>query len=235
MARLISLTDQKKRDGQVSAEYPVRRPPPRYLSPDDREVHSERLIKATEGFHYEGLLKKFPDSEALARALVDGDPEIDLERVGRKLGDADRVWIRSDGTVLYAARILQVVYNPDGSEKSRVDFSDVEATVSEEGPAIPWTGRLFDPREVVGKFVLSKKLRLRHVNGLTFDFLYDMAKTLQESGKLLLVGAGAKGASPLIFQTNGAPYRGFIEGRVEGEGYLLVLHLSNLEIKAVVT
>jgi hypothetical protein len=233
MARLLSLTDQKQRDGQVSAENPAKKPPPRYLSPDGREVHSERLIKATEGFTYDALLKKFPDSEAFARALVEGDPEIDLERVGRKLGDADRVWVRQDGTVLYAARILQVVYNPDGTEKSRQDFSDVEATVSEEGPAIPWTGRLFDPREVVGKFVLSKKLRLRHVNGLTFDFLYDMAKSLHDAGKLLLVGTGPKGAAPLIFQTNGAPYRGFIEGRVKDGGYLLVLHLSNLELKAV--
>jgi hypothetical protein len=37
----------------------------------------------------------------------------------------------------------------------------------------------------------------------------------------------------LIFQTNGTPFRGFLEGRTQGESYKLVLHLSNLEIKRI--
>ena len=60
-----------------------------------------------------------------------------------------------------------------------------------------------------------------------------MAKTLEDSGKLMQIGAGPKGQQPLIFQTNGTPFRGFLEGRTEGETYKLVLHLSNLEIKSV--
>ena len=61
-----------------------------------------------------------------------------------------------------------------------------------------------------------------------------MAKTLAAEKKLLLVGTGPKGQQPLIFTTNGAPYRGFLEGRVSpgGDGYRLILHLSNLELKA---
>jgi hypothetical protein len=50
---------------------------------------------------------------------------------------------------------------------------------------------------------------------------------------MALVGSGAKGTSPLILQTNGTPYRGFLEGRVKDDAYLLVLHLSNLELKQV--
>ena len=53
------------------------------------------------------------------------------------------------------------------------------------------------------------------------------------AAKLLFVGAGPKGASPLIFTLNGTPYRGFLEGRVDGDGYRLILHCSNLELKAV--
>jgi hypothetical protein len=85
--------------------------------------------------------------------------------------------------------------------------------------------------DAVRRFAFVRKLQLRHVNGLTFDFLYEIAKTLEESGKLMFVGAGKKGAQPLIFQTNGTPFRGFLEGRVKDESYKLVLHLSNLEIK----
>ena len=83
------------------------------------------------------------------------------------------------------------------------------------------------------KFVLVRKLQLCHLDGLTFDFLHGIAKELQEKESMLLLGGGPKGKQPLIFQRNGSPFRGFLEGRVKGDGYLLVLHLSNLELKRV--
>ncbi len=46
-----------------------------------------------------------------------------------------------------------------------------------------------------------------------------------------MMGAGTKGKDPLVFQTNGTPYRGFLEGRVDGAKYQLLLHLSNMELK----
>ena len=36
---------------------------------------------------------------------------------------------------------------------------------------------------------------------------------------------------PLMFQANGTPYRPFLEGRVDGERFQLLMHLSNLELK----
>jgi len=233
MSRMIWLSDDRKRDAQVEAVSVPKLQRVRYVSPSGNLVHSERLIRATEGHTLTALQQKFGEGEALARALVDGDPEIDLEHVGRKVGDADRVWMNKEGRVLYSARVLQVVFNPDGTEKGREDFVDVEATVSDEA-ALPWSGRLFPIEDVVRRFALVRKLQVRHVNGLTFDFLYEMAKSLHDQKKMLLVGSGPKGIAPLIFQTNGTPYRGFLEGRVKDGGFLLVLHLSNLELKAVV-
>jgi hypothetical protein len=48
----------------------------------------------------------------------------------------------------------------------------------------------------------------------------------------MLVGAGPKSNLPLVFQRGGTPYRGFLEGRTQGERYMLALHLSNMELKA---
>ena len=230
MARTIWISDDKKRDAQVALDAAPRAAEVRYLSPTGRPVKSERLIRATETHALDALQKQFGEGEALSRALVEGDPEIDLQQVGRRVGDADRVWLDPDGKLVYSARVLQLVYDPSGAEKERKDFADVEATVSEESP-LPWSGRLFPIEEVVRKFALVRAMQLRHVNGLTFDFLYGIAKALHEAKKMALVGSGAKGASPLIFGTNGTPYRGFLGGRVDGEKYLLVLHLSNLELK----
>ncbi len=231
MARLISLTDAKKRDAQVSAQWPKRTDIVRHIAADGVTLRMERLIRTTDATSLSALEKKLGGLEHVSAALVAGDPEIDLDQIGRPLRDASRVYVRSDGTILFAARLLQVTYGTDERERERKDFVDVEATVTEESPALPWTGRLMPVDDVVRKFAMVRKLQLRHVNGLTFDFLYEMAQTLEASGKLLYVGAGGKAQLPLIFSTNGTPFRGFLEGRTQGESYKLVLHLSNLEIK----
>ncbi|MGC4114565.1 MAG: hypothetical protein QM765_08130 [Myxococcales bacterium] len=231
MARTIWISDDKKRDAQVGLEAPPKATRVRYVTQDDHAVKSERLIRSTEHHTYDALKAKIGDGEVLAKALAEGDPEVDLHNVGRRVGDADRVYVDADGKLVYSARTLLVVYDQAGAEKSRADFVDVEANVTEEAP-LPWSGRLMPIDEVVRKYVLARALQLRHVNGLTFDFLFGIAKALHEQKKLLLVGSGQKGIAPLIMQRNGTPYRGFLEGRVDGEKYLLVLHLSNLELKA---
>jgi len=47
---------------------------------------------------------------------------------------------------------------------------------------------------------------------------------------LMLLGGGS-GKDPLIFQTNGTPYRGFLDGRIKNKQYQLILRLSNMELK----
>ena len=47
----------------------------------------------------------------------------------------------------------------------------------------------------------------------------------------MVIGTGDKGIAPLIFQANGRPYRGFLEGRTKDKSYRLTLHLSEMELK----
>lgn len=233
MPRLISIMDGKKRDAQIEVESPSSRAAYRWVDPAGQPVRLSRLVKGTEKTTYDMLVSRFGSPDAVSRALVDGDPEIDLEQVGRRLTFTSRVYLGPKGNVLYVARVLKVIYAPDGQETGREDFVDVEATVGEELPALPWTGRLVPIEQVIRKVAFVRKLQLRHVNGLTFDFLFEIAKALEDAGKLMQVGAGVKGQQPLIFQTNGTPFRGFLEGRTKDESYKLVLHLSNLEIKRI--
>ncbi|TNF31932.1 MAG: hypothetical protein EP329_11610 [Deltaproteobacteria bacterium] len=232
MPRLIRITDAARRDTSVVMERTRRPPRWRLVGPDGGDVDYATLVKTTEGRDYAGLLARFGDDDALADALVAGDPELDLELVGRRLEgeDSDRVWVKDDGAILYSVRYLRVTTDPNGDEVGREDFVTVEATVNEDA-ALPWTGRLYPKDEVVHRFALVRKVMLHHVDGLTFDFLRDIATTLAEADKMALVGSGARGAQPLVFQANGTPYRGFLEGRVDGDRFRLVLHLSNFELK----
>ena len=81
------------------------------------------------------------------------------------------------------------------------------------------------------RFVFIRSLQLFHRDGLTYDYLFGIASELAADNVVVLLGAGAKGNEPLVFQANGTPYRGFLEGRVKDKSYQLLLHLSNMELK----
>jgi hypothetical protein len=50
---------------------------------------------------------------------------------------------------------------------------------------------------------------------------------------MMLVGGGQKGIDPLVMTNGGTPYRAFLEGRVEGDSYALILRLTHLELKSL--
>ena len=80
---------------------------------------------------------------------------------------------------------------------------------------------------------LSIRRQMQHVNGLTYDFLFDMAKKLAEADSMMLVGGGQKGTDPIVMANGGTPYRAFLEGRVDGDRYALILRLTNMELKSI--
>ena len=94
-----------------------------------------------------------------------------------------------------------------------------------------WTGRRIAKAEAVRRYIFSDLLQIVHINGLTYDFLHGMASELAASDSLMLIGGGKGGRDPLVFRRGSLPYRGFLEGRVEGDRYALLLHLSNAELK----
>jgi len=161
--------------------------------------------------------------------LLEADPEIDLEAAGRKSGPTDRVLLDSQGQVLYAAAEIEVVLDTNGDEIERRQPVNTPSNVDTEKPLV-WMGKMFKRSEAIQRFVFTRNYQIRHIDGLSFDFLFGMAKELDHSDSLVLLGAGAQGKDPLLLERNGLPYRGFLEGRVSGDKYLLVLHLSHLEL-----
>ena len=73
---------------------------------------------------------------------------------------------------------------------------------------------------------------MKHINGLTFDFLFKIAKDLHEKDSFMMLGGG-KGNEPLIINDGGKPYRAFLEGKIKDKSYALIMHLSNQEYKSL--
>ena len=226
--RKLHLTNAASRDATVSCRS-LRPPPPPKKGLPGKTVRFRRFLAATDEGSHATLAAAL--GEDYGQELVSGDPEVDLERIGRTLPRTDTVFLSSTGDVLYAApQVLEVITDPSGEERERRAPVDVPANVNEESP-VRWTGRKMDKAAAVRRFAFRRTLQVNHVDGLTYDYLFGMAKTLADTGELVFIGGGPKGRDPLVFQTNGTPYRGFLEGRVDGERYQLLLHLSNMELK----
>ena len=124
---------------------------------------------------------------------------------------------------------IDVISRPDGSEVERKDPVATETNVDGDTSALD---RSENPiADAVRRFLFKRIISLSHSDGVTYDYLYAMAKELEDSGSVMLIGAGEKGTGPPIFQSNGRPYRGFLSGRTDGKKYQLHLLLSDMELK----
>ena len=229
MSRWIRIRDGRGRDARVRMESAHRRGRPTLQTPDGRGVEAARFIKAPLARTYAALRSRCPDDAELAELLMEEDPEIDLETTGRRTGPTDRVLLDPDGNVLYAAAQVEAICDREGIEVERRLPADTPANVDGDA-ALVWTGRMLPRSEAARRFAFSRALQVRHVDGLTYDFLFGMAQELDRADSLVLVGAGPGGRDPIRLERNGVPHRGFLEGRVDGDRYLLVLHLTNLEL-----
>lgn len=226
----MKLANAKGRWAQVRIEPRRRRSETVFVGPDGGHVTSATFIKSTLNTGYESLRNRNGDSDTIAGALIAGDPEIDVEIAGRRAGQTDRVLLDPDGNVLYAASPQEIICDPDGTETERREPVNVEANINPDMPPV-WSGRMMPRAEVAHRFVFTRNYQVRHVDGLTFDFLFDLAGHLERADAMAVVGSGPKGTGPLLLERNGVPYRGFLEGRTSDDKYLIILHLSNMELK----
>jgi hypothetical protein len=227
----ISISNSQGRDAQVVAQS-VRIPVKvRWVDDSNRQVSSARLLKGTIDRDFEALLEQAGSPDKVADALIAGDPEIDLESAGSFLRETSRVYFNTDRKTVFSVAQMEIVRNPDGTEKTRRPKKMQTPNVG-PGQPIQWSGKFLHKKDVFNKFVMAGKLQLQHINGLTYDFLFNIAKELEKKESLLLVGAGPKSNQPLVLRRGSVPYRGFLEGRTKGDEYALILHLSNMELKA---
>ncbi len=226
----INLTNEAGRDAVVGTESVRSFKQIRWLDEKNRQANSVRFIKASVNHDIDVLVKEFKDLSGVSDALIAGDPEIDMENAGRFLTDTSRVYVDQENAIVRNVRFLEVVRNADGSVREERPRELASTNIATDTP-LRWSG-VFIPKETaIRKFVFSGKAQLQHVNGLTFDFLYGMAKELHEKDSLMLLGAGPKSNEPLVLRRGATPYRGFLEGRIDGDRYCLLLHFSNLELK----
>lgn len=227
--RALHLADANARDAYV--RFVSLRPPaaPERVV-DGQPVVMRRLLAAGEANTQEALLNLHGPN--LGQTLIDADPELDLELIGRPIERTSSVYLDSSGEILQLApELVELILDPFGEEKERRTPIDRHANVNEEVP-VRFTRTRISRTDAVRRFAFSRTLQLWHTDGLTYEFLHRIAAELDAAAELVLLAAGEKARDPLVLQLNGLPWRAFLEGRVNGADYCLLLRLSNLELKA---
>jgi hypothetical protein len=224
------LTIHLEHDGR-SARLGLSAPPAERVQAPLEQVTSTGKISRIQAMNGQN-----PLSATEATQLIEGDPELDLASAGRLMRDASSVYLdptASTPTIATDFKDVEVVYTPEGQEKERRPSVYRTANVDTTSPLK--IVRKLPVADCLTRFVFRSMQQLVHTDGLTFEFLHGLAKSLQESKTMALLGAGPKGAAPLILRDGGLPFRAFLYGEVEGSGdasrYRLLLLLSDQELK----
>jgi hypothetical protein len=232
MSRRINIADQKGRNSEITFSGFVKKPSVKTVTKDGKAIRTLRILKAPAQCSFDGLMKRYQDPEKIADAILKEDPEIDLFLCGKYIESSSKLYLDKNLKPVFKINRTEKVFLPDGTLKEERPVKESQSNVLLETP-VRMSGKLIPKKDMLHKFVLGKKYQLSHNNGLTFDFLYSIAKELEESNSLMLVGGGPKGLEPLVFQDGGKAYRAFMEGRTDGDKYCLIMHLSNMELKSI--
>jgi len=184
------------------------------------------------------------------RDIAELDEDIETEIVGKFLKDSANILLDWDNNFVYKYTEKEYISSPDGKLIER-DAKVFEPNVNvDKNPLRSWVieddkGQLlskfkglqiaYEKKEIVKKFVFKSSYQLTHIDNLTFDFLYNIAKKLSDNNIMVLVSSlkDGKSIAPLIFKRGGTTYQGFLEGRIKGAEYCLILHITELEMKPI--
>jgi len=224
----INISNQKGRDAVVAFEAVVPKRDIAFVDAKGKPVHTQKLLKTDIEHDLPVLLKK-KKLETIGKALIKDDPEIDMEQFGMFLADTSRVYVSKKG-IIHLVDEIEVIKDPAGDERERRPRQKQPQNINTDIP-LRWSGKFIKKDEAAHRFIFTHKRQLIHVNGLTYDFLFEMAKELDERDSLMLLRGGEKGDQPIILTRGARPYNAFLEGHVKGNAYCLILQLSNMELK----
>ena len=229
--RSLNITDQNQRDSPVAFEPVTPESSTSFALASGDSVQSVKIIKNTFRSDLTAVARIAERrGKDIVDLLIESDPEIDFDYTGKISTQTKTIYLDEHEHISYNVRFKESIYDPDGKELTRRDYVRLPSNISGDEP-LSWSGKFIPARKAIRQFVFGKIYQLRHVNGLTYDFLYGMARILHEKRSFMRVGAGPKGKDPLRFSRGGPPYHAFLFGSVREDAYRLSLHLTNLELK----
>lgn len=200
-----------------------------YNSTEGKKVRSTRALV----YDRKHASEKILNQEKVADNLKNKDEEIDLENAGRRISRTAQVVVNENLEPEYNYKIVDILEKPTGERIERSHLTP-QSNVNESIP-LRITKKLFEPLDLIRNYIFRKSYFITHDDAITYKFLYQIAKKLHEKKAMARVQAydqETKKIAPLILYNGGTQFpAAFLEGRIDGETYCLILHLSDREFK----
>src|SRR5688572_18113608 len=139
----INLANSKGRDAVVTTEAVAGGMVVKWVDGDGRAAQAVRILRGTLDRDVEAIAARAGGMDKVAAALIEGDPEVDLESYGARLGPTQRVYIDPDRQVVTKVEEWEVVRNPDGTERERRPRKARLANTNAEIP-LRWSGKMMN-------------------------------------------------------------------------------------------
>ena len=181
--RYFYIADNQGRDATVMA-VSVKSLTNPDLGHKGKKIKNVRILESSEQHTYNNLKKVH--GEKLVDAIIKDDVDIDFIKTGLIISQTNRIYLSNEGLVMkQMPKMQEVVFDAKGEEKKRSEPKNIDPNIRDDTPTIKWTGKFFDKKEAIRNFVFRRSLQLQHTNGLTYDFLFNMANDLQKKNQLM--------------------------------------------------
>ena len=156
--RKLHLMNKDNRDAKVAISS-LKYEKPFEMGLPNKQLKFKRYLSATEENLHKNLSGLYGDN--YASKLIEEDPEIDIEAIGKFISGTDVVYLSNQGELLYAPpKTVEVIIAPDGLEKERRDPENVP-------PKLERSPFIFSPLDIdVNRVTLSYLIKTLLHKGL---------------------------------------------------------------------
>lgn len=182
-------------------------------------THKIRRVKAVPEKRYDrvfrnenGQLKE--DAEIFSQ-FISSNSEVDFEKTGCEIKHLQRFYTDRNGEPANCIWFEETIFDKDGNAKDVHPLEKKQSNVTDVSHPLLWTNKYIPYEVAARKYVFTQIYRICHVDSLTFDFLYDIARDLEEHNAVMYMGMGENGDEPVVFREGGKPYRVFLKGKTD--------------------
>lgn len=188
------------------------------------------------------FINKLKDDEDLLNEFLENDSDVDLEITGKKLGRTSTILLTEGKELCYNFTEYEIKKDRKGNEipceicdrihcEHRIKKQIYGNVNDEKSPMIWIKSYMLDKREALKIWSFDRSYQIVHTNGITYDFLYNMAKVLHDENKVVFIAPIIeKKPQKLVIRTGQLPFYGWLEGRIMDDKYALILHGSSFKI-----
>lgn len=243
--RLISLCDDSARDAFVGIN-PCNEVKNFITEDSENDINEQtpivykRIIKSTTSSDITNLISKNGGNLIqVAKQIIAEDIDVDMEETGRFAEPMKSVYVNKDNKCAHYVYFQEELLDSNGEVFEKRAYTKEDSNIQSSLLPIRMTGLYVPIEEAVRRFAFTGHYQLHHLSGLTFDFLFDIAKKLEDSKSLAFVGAGENGTDPIVLVKGGKRYRGFLYGkthttaRSQSMSYSLQLLLTDIDLKDI--